>query len=257
VTDGFAHPTGRRPLELTAPGKIALTHARSLLARVSVTQADLDALAEGSRGEVAVVTIQSIGARILPAALARFRAAQPGVLVRVAEAVTIDSLLAAVESGQADVGFAALPIANGPFEVRRLLSDPYVLVTSADRSERDLAELDGKRLLGIRGCRHDRLVEQRLLAQGIVPAAVERFDDNGIIQALVAAGEGLAVVPQLAVDLTDRRIVVQPLPDLPPRQLAAIVHRERRPLAALAQFLETVAEVCATLETTYSADTRA
>ena len=131
-----------------------------------------------------------------------------------------------------------------------MLADPYVLVTSADGAERELADLDGTRLLGIRGCRHDQLVEQRLLAEGIVPAAVERFDDNGMIQALVAAGEGVAVVPRLTVDLDDPRIVVHPLPELPARQLVAIVHRDRRPAAALAQFLDAVAGVCGSLEAT-------
>ena len=109
------HPGGRRPLQLTEPGQLVLAHARVLLARVSVTQADLDALASGTAGGVAVVTIQSIGAHILPSVLARFRHDFPEVQVRITEAVAVDPLLAAVESGEADVGFTALPIATGPF----------------------------------------------------------------------------------------------------------------------------------------------
>jgi DNA-binding transcriptional LysR family regulator len=242
------HAGGRRPPELTAAGALALAHARALLARISVTQADLDALGAGAAGELSVVTIQSIGARILPAVLARFRVLQPAVHVHIAEAFAMDPLLSAVEHGDADIGFAPMPIGDGPFEVRRLLSDPYVLVTRNDRTERELEDLDGKRLLGIRGCRHDKLVEQRLLAQGVVPAAVERFDDNGIIQALVAAGEGVAVVPQLTVDLTDQRLVAHPLDELPPRELIAVTHRDRRPIPAVSSFLEVATEACATPE---------
>ena len=238
------HPGGRRPLELTPAGKITLDHTRALLARVSVTHADLAALAAGSAGELAVVTIQSIGARVLPTVLSRFRVTQPGIQVRIAEAFAIGPLLAAVECGDANIGFGALPIEDGPFEIHRLLFDAYVLATRADRAERRLEDLHGTRLLGIRGCRHDRMVEQRLLAQGIVPAAVERFDDNGMIQELVAAGEGIAIVPRLTLNLTDQRVVTHPLPELPPRELVAVTHRERPPTPALECFLEVAIDSC-------------
>lgn len=240
-------PGGRRPPELTEAGRIVLANARPLLRRVGVTQADLDALAGGAAGELTVVTIQSIGARILPAVFAHFRASHPGVQMRIAEASAVETLLASVEGGEADVGFTGLPVRDGPFDIHPLLVDPYVLVTSAEASERKLTDLDRKRLLGIRGCLHDRLVEQRLLAAGIVPAAVERFDDNGMIQALVAAGEGIAVVPQLTVDPRDARISLHPLPELPARELVAIVHCDRRPAPALAPFLAAAFDVCGSM----------
>jgi DNA-binding transcriptional LysR family regulator len=244
------HPGGRRPLELTEAGRIVLAHARPLLARVSVTQADLGALAAGASGELGVVTIQSIGARILPGVLAIFRERCGGVRVRIIEARAADELLAAVESGEADVGLSARPVAAGPFEVHGLLADPYVLVTSVDGGERELADLDGVRLLGVRGCSHEGLVEQRLLADGVVPAVVERFDDNGMIQALVAAGEGVAVVPRLVVDVHDPRIAVHALSELPARQLVTIVHVDRRPRTALRRFLTAAIDVSASFETT-------
>jgi DNA-binding transcriptional LysR family regulator len=196
-----------------------------------------------------LITIQSIGAQILPIVLAQLREDDGAVRVRIMEALAGDVLLAAVESGEADVGLTALPIADGPFEVHRLLSDEYVLVTSVARSERELSDLGGTRLLGIRGCRNDQLVEQRLLAQGIVPSAIERFDDNGMIQALVAAGEGVAVVPSLVVDLADPRVVAHQLPELLPRQLVVVIHRDRRPANALGRFLDATVGVCAALET--------
>lgn len=244
------HPGGRRPLRLTEQGEVVLAHARALLARVGATQADLDALAAGSSGELSVVTIQSIGAHVLPAVLGRFRTEAPRVRVGISEARAVEQLLGAVESGDADVGFTALPVPDGPFEVHPLLEDPYVLVTGVDCRERELSDLGGRRLLGVRGCLHDELVHQLLIAEGIVPAAIERYDDNGLIQALAAAGEGVAVVPHLVVDLADPRITVYLLPELPARQLVAIVHGDRRPPTALERFLATVLDVCAELKRT-------
>jgi molybdate transport repressor ModE-like protein len=235
-------PGGRRPPELTDTGRVVLAHARPLLARVKAAQADVASLAGGERGQITVLTFQSFGARLLPTVLRVFRARCPDVEVRIEEALDSDRLLGAVESGEVDISFAALPLPEGPFAARELCDDPYVLVTSADSGERSLDDLDGRRLLGIRGCQQYRFVELELLARGVVPESISRFDNNAIIQALVAAGEGIAIVPELVIDVTDPHIAVHPLPELPARRLIAVRHRERTLSAAAREFLDAAAE---------------
>jgi molybdate transport repressor ModE-like protein len=239
------HPGGRRPVELTDAGRALLAHTQPLLARVKAARADVTALSNGEVGHMGLTTFQSFGARILPTVLARYRSLRPGVEVSIREALSVEEVLADVEQGEVDVAFAVLPFAEGPFDVRDLLRDPYVLVTRADGQERSLDDVDGKRLLGIRRCVHEHLVEARLLAEGIAPASVARFDDNGMIQALAAAGEGVAVVPRLVVDPDDPRIAVHPLPELVPRQIVAVWHRERNLSAAARHLVDVAAEVCA------------
>jgi DNA-binding transcriptional LysR family regulator len=239
------HPGGRRPPEPTEIGRVVLAHAGPLLARVKAAQADVEALAAGEAGEIRVATFQSFGARILPALLTRFRELRPEVAVAIREVLRIDELQRLIETGDADVGFAPLPLDEGPFETRFLLADPYVLVTRANGGERTLRDLSGRRLLGIRGCRHEQLVEATMLSAGVVPADRARFDDNGMIQALAASGEGVAVVPELAVDASDPRVVVRPLAELPPRQIVAVWHRERLLGAAGRELVATAAELCA------------
>lgn len=238
------HPGGRRAPELTATGRLMLEHARALLARVQVTAADLEALAAGTAGALSVATIQSIGARVLPGVLASFRSGWPHVQVRIVESFEMEPLLGSLARGDVDVGFCVLPIGAGPFEVRHLLFDPYIIATRADRRERRLEDLAGKRLLGIRGCFNDQLVERRLTLAGIVPASIERFDDNGMIQELAAAGEGVAVVPRLTIDLADTRLSVNVLDALEPRELVVATHAERRKLPALASLVEIAVDAC-------------
>jgi molybdate transport repressor ModE-like protein len=242
----FTRPLGgRRPVELTEAGDALFAHAEALLARTRAARADLDAIVAGERGTVRIATIQSVGARLLPKVLADFRAAHPAVNVEIQEARTIKQLADAVESGTVEVGFAALPTPAGPFLTHELLSDPYVLVTPAARMDvRSLRDVHARRLLGIRGCKNEPLIEQYLLAEGIVPATIERFDDNALIQALVAAGEGVAIVPHLGIDPADDRIAIQPVPELPPRQLTVITHSERRLALATTRFIETAGRVC-------------
>jgi molybdate transport repressor ModE-like protein len=239
-------PGGRRPVELTDAGRLLLGHAEHLLARIGATRADLSALESGERGQVTVATIQSVGTRLLPAILRRFRADHAGVAVDITEARNTTALMEVLEDGSVDVGLTALPMRAGLFEVHSLGDDPFVLVTAAGRPERRLADLDGVRVLGSRGCILQDLVEQHLAIAGVVAGGCDLFDDNGMVQELAAAGEGVAVVPRLAVDLDDPRVSVHPVPELPPRQLAAVVHRQRHLGPAARRFLEAAVD-CAPL----------
>ena len=237
------HPGGRRPVELTDTGQVVLAHAQPVLARVKAAQADVAGLALGEVGQLTVGTFQSFGTRILPALLARFRALRPGVAIEIRESIDAKELLSGVEAGEVDVSFAVLPLDDGPFESRDLLADPFVLVTRAGGEERGPADLAGRQVLYSCGY-EQRLIEALLLADGIVPSGWARFDDNGMIQALAAAGEGIAVVPRLTVDLADPRVDVYPLPGVPPRQLVAAWHRDRQLTVAAREFVETAVKLC-------------
>jgi molybdate transport repressor ModE-like protein len=235
-------PGGRRPPDLTDAGRVVLAHARPLLARVKAAQADVASLAGGERGQITVLTFQSFGARVLPTVLRTFRARCPDVEVRIEEALDADRLLGAVESGEVDISFAGLPLPEGPFAAHELRDDPYVLVTRAGGAERSLDDLDGPRLLCIRGCPQYRLVELEMFARGVAPESIRRFDNNAIIQALVAAGEGIAIVPELVIDAADPRIAVHPLPELPARRLSAVWHRERTLSPEAREFVHAAAD---------------
>jgi molybdate transport repressor ModE-like protein len=238
-------PGGRRPLELTDAGRVVLKHARPLLARVRAAEADVAALAGGEVGEISVRTFQSFGGRMLPGVLAAFRRRCPGVEVRIEEALSGAALFDSVESGEVDVSFAGYPLPDGPFAVRELLDDPYVLVTRTGDDVRGLADLSGRRLLGIRGCQHTQAIEMQMIARGVAPQTWARFDNNAIIQALVASGEGVAIVPELVLDSDRSGIDVLPLPELPARRLIAVWHRERTLSAAAHEFVEAATEACA------------
>lgn len=238
-------PGGRRPVQLTQSGQALLPHARALLARALAARADLATVCLGELSTIRIATIQSFAVRILPEILACFRADHPTVHVAVQEATSIVQLADAVESAEVDIGFAAAPTRAGPFSILELLTDPYVLAFCVDQPVRSLRELHGRRIYGVSGCDSDLLIEQRLLADGIVPTSSERFADNVLIQALVAAGEGVAVVPLLTIDPTDARIAVEPVPELPPRRVAATIHTDRRLPYPATSFIDVARRVCA------------
>jgi DNA-binding transcriptional LysR family regulator len=59
-----------------------------------------------------------------------------------------------------------------------------------------------------------------------------------------AQSDVASVVPRLTVDVDDPRVAVHDLPDLPPRQLVAMWHRDRHLGATTRAFLDAATEIC-------------
>jgi molybdate transport repressor ModE-like protein len=244
-------PGGPKPVTLTDAGRLLLTHADAIAARVSAAQADLTALADGEAGTLRVGVYQSAGQRILPEVMLRFLPAWPQVNVALTESSDDAELLGLVERGELDLTFADLPLTEGPFDSVELLRDPYVLAVPADSplahrdtppTWRELAELD---LIGHKHC--------RLLAQLETDARrplrfVFRSDHNQTVQALVAAGVGSALVPRLTMNPEDEATELIELPQVTPRLISFAWHRDRYRTPAARAFVETAQTVCAELE---------
>src|SRR5213078_1748556 len=116
-------PGGPKPVSLTDAGRLLLTHADAIAARVAAAQADLIALAEGQAGPLRVGVYQSVGRRVLPELLRRYASEWPQVRVTLTEAADDVELLNGVERGELDLTFADLPLTDGPFDSTELLRD--------------------------------------------------------------------------------------------------------------------------------------
>ena len=243
----FHRPGGPRRVEPTEAGLLLLGHADAIVARLDAARADMAALAEGEAGTLRVGIYQSVGARLLPAVVRRFRAQWPLVGIRVREESAAADLLRLLEHGELDLTFADLPLREGPFEWAELLQDPYVLLVSAHS---ELAKLDAAPslrevaklpLIG----RRTTDEPERFLA-GRVPElnVVFRTDDNGTLGALVAEDLGAAIEPQLVVDPRDRGVKMLPFGSrIPPRTLVLAWHRDRYRSQAAQAFVELAREV--------------
>jgi molybdate transport repressor ModE-like protein len=244
-------PGGPRPVSLTEAGRLLLTHADAIAARVAAAQADLTALADGQAGELRVGVFQSVGQRILPDLMRRFLQSWPKVKLSLTESADDLELLDLVERGGLDLTFSDLPLVEGPFESVELLRDPYVLVVPAGSelarrdtppTIREIAELE---LIGHKHCRTLAHVE----ASSRRPLHfVFRSDHNQTVQALVSSGVGSALVPRLTMDAEDDTTTLIELPKVAPRLIALAWHRDRYRTPAAQAFVETAQEVCAELE---------
>jgi DNA-binding transcriptional LysR family regulator len=243
----FDRPGGPRRVEPTEAGLLLLGHADAIVARLDAAKADMDALAEGAAGTLRVGIYQSVGARLLPALVRRFRKEWPLVGVRVREESDAADLLRLLEHGELDLTFAEVPLPEGPFEWAEVLHDPYVLVVSADS---ELAVLDSApplrevAKLPLIGRRSTNEPERHLAGRVPELDVVFRTDDNGTLQALVAEGLGSAIEPRLVVDPRDRRLRMLPFGSrIQPRTLVVAWHRDRYRSQAAEAFVDLAKEL--------------
>ena len=82
-----------------------------------------------------------------------------------------------------------------------------------------------------------------LVRKGIEPRVVFRTDDSGIVQGLVGAGVGYALVPRLTVDKADPEITTLEVRGIPPREIGLAWHADRTLSPAARAFVEVVEEV--------------
>ena len=243
-------PGGPRPVTLTEAGRILLGHAESIVARLQAAQADLAAFSSGEAGSLNVGTFQSVGAKILPEVMRRFRSAWPDVEIELQESHLDMELCDGVERGDLDIAFVQLPIGNPSLETLELLRDDYVLVTAADsplaagKRPPTLREIAEQPLIGYRTCRATELVVDQIRTTGIEPHFVFRSNENGVVQGLAATGVGVALVPRLAVDEHDESICIVELgPKIAPRIIGIARHRDRYHSAAARAFVSTALDV--------------
>jgi DNA-binding transcriptional LysR family regulator len=248
-------PGGPRPVALTEAGRLLLRHADSIMSRLQAAQADMTALANGRLGALRVGTFQSVGAKVLPRILSRFREEWPEVDVQLRESAHDEELTAWVESGELDMTFVQMPAEGEAIEEIELLRDPYALVVRPDAPlasrERTptLKELVAERLIGYRVCRATQAIEAQLRTSGREPEFVFRSDDNGIVQGMVAAGVGSAIMPRLTIDEGDTRVRIIELGSrLEPRLIGIARHADRYHSPAAEAFVETARLVCAELQ---------
>ncbi|MAU53778.1 MAG: LysR family transcriptional regulator [Roseovarius sp.] len=194
-----------RDVALTPFGRRVLAHAERVLAEMQA----LEATARwrgGLAGELALGIIPTVAPYILPGALARLRARDISLDVRVREARTED-LAAELRAGRIDAALMALPLPCDGLEAVHLFEDRFLLAGSAARLA-DLGEaLDAldPRALGTNPillledghCLTDQALE--ICGRGRGHAQIDTGASSlGTLARLVAAGFGLTLIPEMA-----------------------------------------------------------
>jgi molybdate transport repressor ModE-like protein len=212
---------GARGIRLTDAGEAVVRHADAVLATLAEAEAELEAIAGLRGGRLRLASFSTAGATLVPLAIATFRAQHPAVELSLVESDPEDSV-PMLKAGELELALIFEPNGitedpDGGVERLPLLDDPMYAVL---RKDHPLAAKPRLRLKDLAGeqwinptvnCSCANLVTRACNAAGFDPHVAFESDDYGAIQGLVAAGVGVALIPDLALTTVREGIVIRSL----------------------------------------------
>lgn len=190
-----------RPLRLTEAGNYLLAAGREILTSCEEATVGTREVGRGIRGWLSIGFTRSSMYSVLPPALKTFHRRFPQVELRLSEMVT-EEQADALRDGRIQVGIGRQPAEIDGFRSRRLLSEPVVIVISADEpaSEQDsiaitdIADLPLILYPKTPSARFAGFIESLYSDQGLASPARYRTHEIQTAIGLVAAGLGITFV---------------------------------------------------------------
>jgi LysR family transcriptional regulator, cys regulon transcriptional activator len=197
---------GNRISALTEPGRTIVEIARRMLRDVENIHSVGADHADANKGTLTVATTHVHARYILMPVVQRFRQRFPNVSLSVRQG-NPDQIVQLVGAGGADLGLASAPTDETPtlvrlpcYRFRRCVLVPKrhpllkkKRITLADMAAYPMINLDVSFASGVS-------VMSIFQAKGITPNVVLTATDADVIKAYVAAGLGIATLPELAYD---------------------------------------------------------
>src|ERR1019366_8511720 len=242
-----------RGVSLTAAGQTLLGHAEGILARLETAESALSAIAGLRGGRLRMASFPTAGATLMPLAIATFRSSYPDVELTLAEGEP-EEIVPRLEAGELDLAllfeFAdETPLKEDMTRVE-LLEDPMYLALPRDhalagRERLRLPDLrEGAWVQTSRSSPCARHVVRCCHAAGFEPNVSFESDDYQTVQGLVAAGVGVALLPELAPSGARDDIAIRALsPHSPVREGIAATPEGTRLTAAAAAMRQILGDV--------------
>ncbi|MFC0004454.1 LysR family transcriptional regulator [Micromonospora siamensis] len=222
--------TGRR-VGLTPAGVALVRHAETVLAALESADAALAAARTGLSGTVRIGAFPSAVRTLLPAALVALGREHPALDLMVTE-LDPTAVPAALRERRLDVAlvhdYDIAPVPPEPaLDAEPLLTETVYLAVADDTPLDDTTDpVQATRhadwVMGSPGTLCHTMAVRACQLAGFTPTVRHHADDFTAVLALVAAGQGVALVPQLGADAPPPQVRLAPLPL---RRLTRIAYR--------------------------------
>ena len=205
-----------RGVDLTEAGRALVRHIRSLNASLHALESEVVEFSRGIKGHLRIAANASAITECLPADLAAFSQAHPGIRISL-EDLTSAEVQAAVAEGRADVGIFVPPQHEARLSCRHYRDGELaVLVPQAHvLARRHAVPFDALLDFDIVGLHLGAAVHEQMRerAQALGRTLNVRLQVRGFdaIAQLVEAGLGVAVLPAVVAQRFARIFAVQPL----------------------------------------------
>ncbi len=239
----------RRGVRPTPAGAALVEHAEGILSQLEAAEAEVAAIAGVRGGRLRMASFPTAGATLMPVAIAIFRASHPDVELSLAEGEPHE-IVPRLRAGEFDLvlvyEFRGVGEKLGA-GLRRfdLLEDPLRVALPRGHG------LAGKRTVRLEDLSEEswvqtssstpyaRYVVRSCHAAGFEPRVSFESDDFQTVQGLVAAGVGVALIPELALSMARDDVVIRPLrPDEPVRGVLAATPRGAAVMPAVATMVD-------------------
>jgi DNA-binding transcriptional LysR family regulator len=232
---------GRR-IVLTDAGRGFVDEARAVLSRMALAERMLEDMAGLARGHLRIAASQTVANDWLPARLARYRAAYPGIELHI-RIGNSEAAAAAVRTLDADLAVVEDRASDDHLEETLLTKDAMKLVVPADHGDAALDEpASADWVLRETGSGTRAVFDGWLAERGIDASALRNpliLPSNEAVRAAVEAGAGASILSEMVVSRSVASGLMRALrADLPNRHFRLLRHRERPLTGAEAAFAE-------------------
>lgn len=252
---------GARGATLTDAGRLLARHADEIIGRLTAAEEELQAMIGLRTGRLRLGAFATAGAALVPRAITAFRDRHPAVEVSLIE---LDPGEATVKLRTYEIDLALIyefPLEPAPdldgLEYQPLLDDRLNVALPTKhrlgaRKRIKLRELAGEPWIqGVYRGVTASVLPAACRAAGFEPRIVFRSDDHMAVQGSVAAGLGVAVVPQMTVSTARRDIAIVPLEvegDLLTRRVGIALREQAYQPPAVTAMVEILEQVAATFD---------
>jgi DNA-binding transcriptional LysR family regulator len=228
-----------RKSKLTALGVFALDEAQRELDHFERTVAAIQSYARSESGFVRIAAVPSVAEAILPKAVRRFLRDHPGVRVDIRDMDSV-AVLRELERERVDLGLATGVGAGAGIDRDELFSDALGVICRADHPlvagdlPLDWRALDSWPFIANGACGHIADEDFKRVFTG----SQLMVRNTTSLLALVRAGVGVTVLPQLVIEGAERDICFLPVADSAARRRIEILRRAHTSLSPAARSFE-------------------
>ena len=194
-----------RSVRLTDAGRVFITHARAILEQMEVARLNVADKNADLRGSIAVGVIPTVAPYLIASYTAAFAKNYPDAKLRIVEETT-SVLVESLRDLSIDVAILALPLRHKDLELFPIRTEPLFAVMRKDHPRASaeslaLKDLRGESFVMLRDghCFRDLSIRTCTRAR-ITPNIAFESGQFSSLLAMVAAGVGVSLVPEMAID---------------------------------------------------------
>ena len=234
-----------REVSLTAAGRAFYDANAGLLHGFAVSVKEARRISEGKTGSLRIGYMAFAAIDVMPRAVARFRAATPGVDIRLAYMRTQGQKLA-LSDGSLDLGYMIGPFDHSEFHSLSVDADPLCVVAPAGHPLAKHRAVDPRALAKMPLILGDMAeweayrwrLDEMFSGLGVRPVATLEAPDTLALIGLVRAGLGIVIYPSRLQGFLGHEFAVRPIADPRFRMETILVWKRTNRAASVLRYVD-------------------